>query len=85
MNEKIEPTWLTYEEAGRLVGLGRTTLWRLARNGDIKIARVGRAVRIERQSIEKYLRLQAQDFEVDDKKARYLSEREELWRYSDGA
>ncbi|WP_047864506.1 helix-turn-helix domain-containing protein [Rubrobacter aplysinae] len=85
MNEKIEPTWLTYEEAGRLVGLGRTTLWRLARNGDIKTARVGRAVRIERQSLEAYLRLQARDFEVDNQKARSLIEREGVRRYPDGA
>jgi excisionase family DNA binding protein len=62
IDKQIEPTWLTYEEAGRLVGLGRTTLWRLIRNGDIKTARVGRAVRIERRSLEDYLRLQAQSF-----------------------
>ncbi len=47
--------WLTYEQANRLVGLGRTTLWRLANSGEIKSARVGRAVRISRSSLLAYM------------------------------
>lgn len=65
MEQTIEPSWLSYEEAGRLVGLGRTTLWRMSRDGHIKTARVGRAVRIERRSLEDYLNRQAQNFEVN--------------------
>jgi excisionase family DNA binding protein len=38
--------WLSYAEASELVGLGRTTLWKLAGAGEIEVARVGRAVRI---------------------------------------
>jgi excisionase family DNA binding protein len=51
----IEPKWLTYEEAQRLVGLGHTTLWRLAKSGEIKSAQVGRAVRLSRESLEDYM------------------------------
>jgi excisionase family DNA binding protein len=51
----IEPKWLTYEEAQRLVGLGHTTIWKLVRSGEIKSAQVGRAVRINRESLEDYM------------------------------
>ena len=57
----IQPTWLTYEEAQRLVGLGKTTLWRLVSAGEVKAARVGRAVRINRHSLEEYLERQAKE------------------------
>ncbi len=53
--------WLTYEQASRLVGLGRTTLWRLASSGEIKSARVGRAVRINRISLLTYMERCADD------------------------
>lgn len=61
--EDITPTWLSYSEAQRLVGLGRTTLWQLVSSGDVKAARVGRAVRLNRQSLERYLERQSDDFE----------------------
>ena len=57
----VEPTWLTYQEAQRLVGLGRTTLWRLVSAGEVKSARIGRAVRINRRSLEEYLERAAED------------------------
>jgi len=52
---EIVPTWITYEEAQRLTSLGRTTLWRLIRAGEVKSATVGRAVRINRESLEAYM------------------------------
>jgi excisionase family DNA binding protein len=55
MHTEIEPTWITYEEAQRLTSLGRTTLWRICSSGEIKTARIGRAVRINRQSLEAYM------------------------------
>lgn len=55
MQTEIKPMWVSYEEAQRLVGLGRTTLWQLASTGDIKTARVGRAVRINVASLEAYM------------------------------
>lgn len=55
METQVRPTWISYEEAQRLVGLGRTTLWRLAGEKCFKTARVGRAVRINRESLEAYM------------------------------
>jgi excisionase family DNA binding protein len=48
-------TWVTYEEAQRLTSLGRTTLWRICSSGAVKTARIGRAVRINRCSLEEYM------------------------------
>ena len=48
--------WLTYTEAQIVCGLGRTTLWTLISAGEVEAARVGRAVRINRESLEEYLR-----------------------------
>ena len=61
----VEPLWLTYPEAQRLTGLGRTTLWLLINgpNSGVKAARVGRAVRISRRSLEEYMERQAEEFE----------------------
>jgi excisionase family DNA binding protein len=55
MQTELKPAWVSYEEAQRLVGLGRTTLWRLASTEEIKTAKVGRAVRIDVQSLLEYM------------------------------
>jgi excisionase family DNA binding protein len=55
MQTELKPAWVSYEEAQRLVGLGRTTLWRLAITEEIKTAKVGRAVRIDVQSLLEYM------------------------------
>ena len=52
---QIQREWLGYEEARRLVGLSRTTLYRLVKTGEIKGARIGRSVRINRASLEEYM------------------------------
>jgi excisionase family DNA binding protein len=60
---EIMPSWITYEEAQRLTSLGRTTLWRICSTEDsgIEVARVGRAVRINRVSLEDYMKRAAED------------------------
>jgi excisionase family DNA binding protein len=57
--EVVVKEWLTYLESQHYAGLGRTKLWELVRSGDVKAARVGRAVRINRQSLEDYMERQA--------------------------
>jgi excisionase family DNA binding protein len=52
--------WLSYAEATELVGLGRTTLWKLAGASEIEVARVGRAVRISRESLIAYMKRSAE-------------------------
>ncbi len=61
MQKEIKPEWITYEEAQRLVGLSRTTLWKLVRSGEIEAARVGRAVRISSASLTAYMKGSVED------------------------
>lgn len=56
MQTQITREWVTYREAEQLVGLSRTTLWKLIGSGEIEFRRVGRAVRINRASLEAYMR-----------------------------
>ena len=58
----VEALWLTYPEAQRLTGLGRTTLWMLVNdpNSGVKAARVGRSVRLSRRALENYMEKQAE-------------------------
>jgi excisionase family DNA binding protein len=55
-----EREWLTYAEAGEMVGLSRVTLWKLVSAGEVEAARVGRAVRINRESLDAYMRRSAE-------------------------
>jgi len=56
MQTGIVREWFTYKEAEQFVGLSRTTLWKLLGTGEIEYRRVGRAVRINRASLEAYMR-----------------------------
>ena len=60
MQAEIVRNWLTYKEAEQLVGLSRTTLWKLIGAGEIECRRVGRAVRINRESVEEYMKRPAE-------------------------
>ncbi len=55
MQTEITREWVTYREAEQLVGLSRTTLWKLIGAGEIGHRRVGRAVRINRASLDAYM------------------------------
>jgi excisionase family DNA binding protein len=55
MQVEVIREWVTYKQAEELSGLSRTTLWKLLSAGEIKAARVGRAVRINRRSLDEYL------------------------------
>jgi excisionase family DNA binding protein len=55
MQTGIVRAWLTYKEAEQLVGLSRTTLWKLISNEEVEYRRVGRAVRISRESLQAYM------------------------------
>jgi hypothetical protein len=63
VQEEISSEWITYADAQRLTSLGRTTLWRICRTEDsgIEVARVGRAVRINRTSLTAYMQRLAQE------------------------
>ena len=53
--EAVEREWLNYREAQQFSGLGRTTLWTLISTGQVKAAKVGKAVRISRQSLQEFM------------------------------
>ena len=55
MQVEVTREWETYRQAEELSGLSRTTLWKLLNAGEIKAARIGRAVRINRHSLDGYL------------------------------
>ena len=51
----ITPAWLNYKQAETYSNLSRTTLWQLIKARKIKAARIGRAVRIERDSLQAFM------------------------------
>jgi len=59
----ISPRWARHADLERMYGLSRTTYWRLAKEGKIRAARVGRAVLVDCTSVEAYLDKLANDFE----------------------
>jgi excisionase family DNA binding protein len=60
MQAEITREWVTYKQAEELSGLSRTTLWKLIGAGEVEAARVGRAVRINRESLSTYMRRSAE-------------------------
>jgi excisionase family DNA binding protein len=59
----VSPRWARHADLERMYGLSRTTYWRLAKEGKIRAARVGRAVLVDCTSVEAYLEGLADDFE----------------------
>jgi excisionase family DNA binding protein len=51
-----EAAWISYSASQVYAGLGRTKLWELVSTGEVEAAKVGRAVRINRQSLDEYMR-----------------------------
>jgi excisionase family DNA binding protein len=49
---EIKAEWVSYKEAQKITGLSRATLWRFAKEGRLVVSRQGRAVRLQRQSID---------------------------------
>jgi excisionase family DNA binding protein len=60
---EIVREWLTYKEAEQVVGLSTTTLWKLISAGEIEHRKVGRAVRINRGSLEAYMKQDAESIQ----------------------
>ncbi len=60
----ITPAWLNYKQAEAYSNLSRTTLWQLIKARKIRAARVGRAVRIERASLQRFMEQSTEDLGV---------------------
>jgi excisionase family DNA binding protein len=56
MHGEVTREWVTYKQAEELTGLSRTTLWKLIGAGEVEAAQVGRAVRINRASLNSYMK-----------------------------
>jgi excisionase family DNA binding protein len=57
----ITPAWLNYKQAEAYAKLSRTTLWQLINARKIRAARIGRAVRIERDSLQAFMEQSADE------------------------
>jgi excisionase family DNA binding protein len=57
--DTVSKEWLSYKEAGKYVGLGRTKLHEIVSGGKVKAVRVGRAVRLNRRSLDEFMEGQA--------------------------
>jgi excisionase family DNA binding protein len=60
----ITPAWLNYKQSEAYSGLSRTTLWTLINERKIRAARIGRAVRIERDSLQAFMEHSTKDVGV---------------------
>ncbi len=59
MNEEItgaEPLLLRAEEAAKLLSLSRSTVFQMIATGELPCVRVGRAVRVSRSGLERWVR-----------------------------
>jgi len=59
MQAEVAREWVTYKQAGKISGLSRTTLRKLAGESSIKVRHVGKAVRINKQSLDRYMNAEA--------------------------
>jgi len=60
-----EAAWLTYRQAQEHANIGRTKLTELLDSGEIRAARVGRAVRISRESLDEFMERSSYRGEAD--------------------
>jgi excisionase family DNA binding protein len=47
--------WISVAEVQEILGIGRTKAYELVATGEIKAARVGRAVRVNRAAVDAYI------------------------------
>lgn len=53
-----EHAFLTVEEAGRILRVGRTTAYLMAANGELPVIRVGKQLRVPRRKFEQMFGLE---------------------------
>jgi excisionase family DNA binding protein len=51
----VQPSYLTYEEAARYTNVSPVTLWRAVRDGRLKPAGPGRAIRFHRDELDRFM------------------------------
>lgn len=65
--EKSAPQNRTYtvDDIAAILGIGRSTAYKLAKSGAFKIIRIGNVIRISRQSFEEWLSMEEPEKEVE--------------------
>jgi excisionase family DNA binding protein len=53
--QPVEPLLLTPEQAARVLGVGRTTVYALMKSGDLRPVHIGRSCRLSRGELERYV------------------------------
>ncbi len=61
----LVPMLLTAREVGKLLALGRSTIFELLAAGEFPTVRIGRAVRVPRQALEDWVRQRTVDSRED--------------------
>jgi excisionase family DNA binding protein len=56
----VERTYLTYEEAAHYTNVSPVTLWRAVRDGRLKPAGPGRAVRFHKDELDRFMHSRGQ-------------------------
>jgi excisionase family DNA binding protein len=51
----LEPRTYTVEEIATILGIGRTSAYRIVKEGHFKIVRVGSSIRVSRKSFDEWL------------------------------
>jgi excisionase family DNA binding protein len=52
---EVRAEYMNYPDAERMTGLSRVTLWKHVKTGEIKASHVGRAVRINVESLRAFM------------------------------
>jgi excisionase family DNA binding protein len=52
----LRPEYVNYPDAERMTGLSRVTLWKYVKAGEIEASHVGRAVRINVDSLRAFMK-----------------------------
>lgn len=65
--EKKKPQNRTYtvEDIAAILGIGRTTAYKLAKSGAFKTIRIGSVIRISKQSFEEWLAMEESEEETE--------------------
>ena len=56
----VDSPYLTYEEAAQYTNVSPVTLWRAVRNGRLKPAGPGRAVRFHKDELDRFMNARGQ-------------------------
>ena len=54
-SDVLEPRTYTVEEVAKILGIGRTSAYRVVKEGCFKIVRIGSSIRVSKKSFDEWL------------------------------